>query len=90
MRPSLKTTIAASLAALALCLSLSASPASAKPWPHPGFGHHGFFGPGLALGLVGLAAAGAIAASQDDCVEYRPTYDHWGRYIGQQPVNVCQ
>jgi hypothetical protein len=84
MRPSLKTTIAASLAALALCLSLSASPASAKPWPHPGFGHHGFFG------LVGLAAAGAIAASQDDCVEYRPTYDHWGRYIGQQPVNVCQ
>jgi hypothetical protein len=92
MRTSLKNTIAASLAALTLGLAIvGAPPASAKPWPHPGgYGHRGFFGPGLALGLFGLAAAGAIAASEDNCVEYRPTYDRWGNYMGRQPINVCQ
>lgn len=87
MRPSFKTTIAASLAALTLGLAVvGATPASAKPWPHPGF-HHGFWGPGIGLGLIGLAAGAAYA---DNCVEYRPIYDRWGHYIGQQPINVCQ
>jgi hypothetical protein len=92
MRTSLKNTTAASLAALAIGLAV-VSPASAHSWHHSGFhGHHGFYGPGLALGVFGLAA-GAIAASavsEDSCVEYRPIYDRWGNYIGQQPINVCQ
>jgi hypothetical protein len=89
MRPSIKTTIAASLAALTLGLAVVGStPASAHPWPHNGF-HHGFWGPGIGLGILGLAAAGAYAASQD-CVEYRPIYDRWGHYMGQEPINVCQ
>ena len=51
----------------------------------------GYWGPGLALGVFGLAA-GAIAASaaEDNCIEYRPTYDRYGNFMGRQPVNVCQ
>jgi len=90
MRPTVKNAIVASLAALTLGLAVvSATPASANPWPHPGF-HHGYWGPGLALGVVGLAAGAAYAASQDDCVEYRPIYDRWGRYLGRRAIDVCQ
>ena len=97
MRKSLKNTIAASLAALTLGLSVvGATPASAHNFAHGGHGgwhgghgHGGFWGPGLALGVVGLAAAGAVAASEYNCTEYRPIYDRWGNYVGRQPVNVC-
>jgi len=94
MRASLKKSIAVSLAALTLGVSLavSAGPAVAGPPPFPHH-HHGFggFGLGLGLGLLG----GAIAASSayyppDPCVRYVPVYDAWNNVIGQRPVNVCQ
>jgi hypothetical protein len=93
MRSSLKNTLAASLAALTIGLTLvNPAPASAHNW-HPGgfHGHHGFWGPGLALGVFGLAASAvAYSSYEDNCIEYRPTYDRWGNYMGRQPVNVCQ
>jgi hypothetical protein len=93
MRSSLKNTLAASLAALTIGLTLvNPAPASAHNW-HPGgfHGHHGFWGPGLALGVFGLAvSAVAYSAYEDNCIEYRPTYDRWGNYMGRQPVNGCQ
>jgi hypothetical protein len=95
MRITMKKTIAACLAALTLSLAIAA-PASAHPFPHGGGwhgggwrgGHGGYWGPGLALGVFGLAA-GAIAASAYDCVGSRPIYDGHGHYMGQQAVNVC-
>ena len=87
MRSLFKKGAAASLAALALSASLFASaPASANQW-HGGY-NHGYWGPGIALGVIGLTA-GAIAASQYDCTRYQPVYDRFGNYVGQQPVNVC-
>jgi hypothetical protein len=95
MNASFKKTIAAAVAALTIGAAVVGStPASANPW-HNGYhgGHHGFYGPGLALGVFGLAA-GAIAASayseEDNCVRYRATYDSYGNYMGRVPVNVCQ
>jgi hypothetical protein len=86
MSASLKKTIAAALAALTLGLSV-ASPTPASAHWHGGY-RHGGWGPGIAFGVLGLAA-GAIVASQYECTRYRPVYDAYGRYIGQQPVNVC-
>lgn len=87
MRPSPKTTVAASLAALVLGMSvLGSTPASAHQWSH----HGGFWGPGIALGVIGLAAGAAYAASEDsDCVRERPVYDRYGHYVGTREVNVC-
>jgi hypothetical protein len=89
MRFALKNTIAASLAALTIGVTLvGATPASAH-W-HPG-GHHGFWGPGIAFGVLGLAAGGiAASAAEDNCIEHRPVYDRYGNFMGRQPVNVCQ
>ena len=82
-----KKTIA-SLAALALGAAvLGASPASAHSW-RGGWHHHGYWGPGVAFGVLGLAA-GAIVASQYECVRYRPVYDSYGHYVGRQAVNIC-
>ena len=87
MRTAAKKAIAVSLAALTLGFAVAGSaPASAHPFPHPGgHGGHGFFGPGLVIGL----AAGAIAASAYDCIRYRPVYDAYGNYVGRQAVNIC-
>jgi hypothetical protein len=92
MRIAFKKTLAVSLAALTLGLAVvsAATPASAHYWPHGGYHHgHGYWGPGVALGVFGLAA-GAVAASQyDDCVRYRPVYDSYGNYVGREAVNIC-
>jgi hypothetical protein len=86
MSANLKKTVAAALAALTLSLSV-ASPTPASAHWHGGY-HRGGWGPGIALGVLGLAA-GAIAASQYECTRYRPVYDPSGRYMGQEPVNIC-
>ncbi|HXW19349.1 MAG TPA: hypothetical protein VEK35_02480 [Roseiarcus sp.] len=85
MRSVLNKTLAASLAALVLSSSLAAStPASANPWHN-----HGYWGGAVALGVIGGLAAGAIVASQYDCVRYRPIFDRYGNYLGREPVNIC-
>lgn len=87
MRASFKTAVAGSLAALAFGVSVlgSTAPAAAHGWHH-----HGFWGPGIAFGVLGLAAAGAYAASEEsDCVRERPIYDRYGYYVGTREVNVC-
>ena len=35
-------------------------------------------------------SVGAIAAMEGDGVQYRPTYDRYGNFIGRQPVSVRQ
>jgi hypothetical protein len=103
MFASLKTSIAASLAALTFGIALSASPADAGGFRMGGVGgsfhgglaglgpHHvgwGWRHHGWVPGLgLGLAAAGAAASS---CIVYQPVYDDYGNYLGRYPVNVCQ
>jgi hypothetical protein len=81
MRASLVKSVAVSIAALTFGMALSASPAAAKP-------KFGFWGPGLAFGIIGAAVAADIAYSH--CIEHRPIFDRWGNYIGRQTVNVCE
>ena len=60
---------------------------------HRGWGGGGWWGPAVVGGL----AAGAIATSPywagngygNGCWTYQPVYDAYGRYIGQQSVNIC-
>jgi hypothetical protein len=62
-------------------------------------GDRGGFGPALGLGIVGGAIAGAVVANSygydggayygDPCWRPQPTYDAWGRFVGNQMVNVC-
>jgi len=90
---------AAFLAALTFASAVPATPASACGWHSYcggwGWGHHygygwGYGGAGLAVGLAaGALAASAVYASQASCVAYRPVYDRWGNYAGQQAVRVC-
>jgi hypothetical protein len=67
---------------------------------HGGGWHGGGWGPAVGLGILGGAIAGAAIANSapyygpgpyygNDCVQPRPMYDAWGRYIGDRMVNVC-
>jgi hypothetical protein len=86
MRNTVKKTVVGALAALTLSAAvIGATPASAGGWHHH---HYGFWGPGVALGVLGLAA-GAMAASEYECVRYQPIYDAYGNYVGRRAVNVC-
>jgi hypothetical protein len=89
MRSVLNKTLAASLAALVLGASLSASTPAAAGWRYYHGGYGGYWGGAVALGVIGGLAAGAIVASQYDCVRYRPIFDHYGNYLGREPVNIC-
>lgn len=84
MRNSFKTGIAGSLAALVMGLSLVASPADAKPWPK------NYWGPAVGIGIAGLAVGAMVAASENDCIRYRPVYDRWGNFLGRRAINVCE
>jgi hypothetical protein len=67
---------------------------------HPGFWrggvwNNGWWGPAIAAGV----AAGALATypywgypngyANNGCWQYRPTYDAYGNYLGEQWVSVC-
>ena len=57
--------------------------------------HRGWYGGGAGWwgpAVVGGLAAGALLAAPyygGSCYSYRPTYDGYGNYLGQQPVNIC-
>jgi hypothetical protein len=92
-----RKTLIGSIASLAIGVAAvcSSSPASALFRPGGGGGFHG--GYGLGLGLLGLGALGYGAyygygngyGYDSGCLTYRPVYDRYGHYLGQQPVNVC-
>jgi hypothetical protein len=69
---------------------------------HPGYWrggvwYNGWWGPAIAAGI----AAGALATypywgggygygyANNGCWAYRPTYDGYGRYLGQNWVSIC-
>jgi len=66
---------------------------------HPGFWRggywvNGWWGPAIAAGvLTGAAIATAPywagGYGYRGCWQYRPTYDAYGNFLGQQAVNVC-
>ena len=76
----MKKTLAIMATVAALAATTMTAPAEAR-----GFGHHGFFGPGLAFGLAaGALTAGAIAASGP--YYYGPDYGYYGPdYYGPGP-----
>ena len=87
--------ITASLAAITMSAAVAASstPAAAWGWHH----HHGwgYGGAGLAAGLIGGLAVGAIAASAapdygyGTCLVRQPAYDSWGNFIGYRRARVA-
>ena len=96
MSPFTKTLAASALALGTLASVTVASTEAAEA--------HYFWGPGVAFGVVGLAA-GAIIASQaypygpyggyapayagDGCWVGRPVYNRWGHFVGYRRVFVC-
>jgi hypothetical protein len=93
-------------AALAMVALLAATPASAD-WHGGhggrGHGHHGWSGGGVAAGIIGGLALGALAVGASrhayaaptyydapECYrDVRPVHDAWGRYMGERVVRVC-
>ena len=84
---------------------LTAAPASAD-WRYGRggyYGHHGWGAGGVAAGIIGGLALGALAfgASRPAYAvepvyegpvchrEIRPVRDEWGRYMGERAVRVC-
>jgi hypothetical protein len=58
----------------------------------PGFVGHRFFHRGFQRNTVviaGVAAGGYWGGYGDGCWTYQPVYDAYGRYLGQQYVNIC-
>ena len=92
-----RKTITASLAALTLGGAVLATATPAAAWGGYGYGygwHHGYGwgGPGVAAGVIGGLALGAIAASQPyygACVARTPVYDPYGNFAGYRRVRVA-
>ena len=93
MSPFAKT-IAASALALGTLASVTVASTEAAD-------AHNYWGPGLAFGVMGLAA-GAIIANQaypyggyapvyedQGCWVARPAYNRWGHFIGYRRYYVC-
>ena len=70
-----RTTIIASAASLALASLVAATPASAD-WGHGRgyYGHHGWRGGGIAAGIIGGLALGALAAGVSSRAYAEPGY----------------
>ena len=91
-------TTALALGALATVTLSMTAPAEAwgrwggGGWGGCGWGCGGGWGPGVALGVAGLAA-GAIIASQAQpapgCWVRRPVYNAWGHFVGYHNIYVC-
>jgi hypothetical protein len=104
MLGSLKTSIAASVAALTVGLALSASPADAHGIRmgglggfhggfsgfHGGFHRVGFHRGGWGWHRYGWGPAVGVGFVGTSCIVYQPIYDDAGNYLGSNPVNVCQ
>jgi hypothetical protein len=74
------------LAIMATVATVAATSLTAAPAEAHGWGHRGFFGPGLAFGLAaGALTAGAIAASEP--YYWGPGYAYYGgpAYYGPGP-----
>jgi hypothetical protein len=96
MNASLRKPIVGALAAASLVGALAASTTSAEArWRR---------GPGIAAGVIGGLALGALAAGAArpyyygpgpayygyGChIERQPVYDAWGRFRGWQRIRVC-
>jgi hypothetical protein len=88
-----RKTIAAFLAALTFASAIPVTSAFACGGGRCGYyggGHHYGYGYGYYGWNYGAGAlvAGAIAAPTS-CVTYRPVYNRYGNYLGQQAVTVC-
>ena len=88
-----KKTLTATLAAATLGLTLAASATPAAAWGHK---HHGWGGAGIAAGVIGALAVGAIAANAGsgayggECyLERRAVTNYYGDVVGYRRVRVC-
>ena len=87
-----KKTLTATLAAATIGLTIAASATPAAAWGHK---HHGWGGAGLAAGVFGALAVGAIAANAGgyyggDCyTERRAVTNYYGDVVGYRKVRVC-
>ena len=78
----LRTTLAATLAALTMGAALVASSAPAAAFPHF-HGHYGHYGHhGFGFGFAPAYYGGCYIAR-------RPVHDRWGNFIGIRRVRVC-
>ena len=104
MRNAIPKALVAGVTALSLTASVfGATPAAAEGrYVHHWRGHYGHYGHWrggsgwLGPAIIGGLAAGALLSAPhytygygSSCYAYAPTYDAYGDYIGQQPVNVC-
>jgi hypothetical protein len=59
-----------------------------------GYWYNGWWGPAVAAGVLAGAAIATVpywggGYYGGGCWQYRPVYDGYGNYLGQQSVNVC-
>ena len=89
-----KKTLTATLAAATIGLTIAASSTPAAAW---GYKHHhrGWGGAGIAAGVVGALALGAVAANAGgyyggSCyIERRAVTNYYGDVVGFRRVRVC-
>jgi len=87
-----KKTLTATIAAATIGLTIAATATPAAAWGHR---HHGWGGAGIAAGVVGALALGAVAANAGgyyggSCyIERRAVTNYYGDEVGFRRVRVC-